>query len=134
MGFIGDDREVQRVVEFVNDHPARFVFLAVGSPRQEIVALRVRQHGGACGIGLCIGNSLNFLAYPESRAPAWIGRLHLEWLHRLMTDPARLWRRYLLDNPAIFGIFLRAALTRTAIGPMAAMGGEGLSVRQPGRP
>lgn len=133
MGFIGNEAEVARVVDFVQQHPARFVFLAVGSPRQEIVALRIRQQGGAVGIGLCIGNSLNFLAYPESRAPGWVGRMHLEWLHRLTTDPLRLWRRYLVDNPAIFAIFLRAAMTGTAIRPIATMGGEGLVVRPPSR-
>lgn len=115
MGFIGNEAEVARVVEFVVSHPARFVFLAVGSPRQEIVAYRVHQHGGATGIGLCIGNALNFLAFPDSRSPRWISRVHLEWLHRLCLDPGRLWRRYLVDNPVIFLLFLKAFLAGRAI-------------------
>ncbi|MFO1153012.1 MAG: WecB/TagA/CpsF family glycosyltransferase [Rhodospirillales bacterium] len=130
MGFIGDEVEVERVVQFIVDHPARFVFLAVGSPRQEIVALRVRQRDDATGLGLCIGNSLNFLAFPESRSPRWVSRLHLEWLHRLMSDPARLWRRYLVDNPAIFAMFIKALIAGRAIEPTAGTG-EGPGSRGP---
>ena len=131
MGFIGDEAEVARVVDFIVSHPGRFVFLSVGSPRQEIVALRVRQHGGAVGIGLCVGNALNFLAFPGSRSPRWVSRLHLEWLHRLFTDPTRLWRRYLVENPAIFPLFVKALFAGRAIEPMSGMGGEGVSPRGP---
>ena len=131
MGFINDESEVARVVEFIVSHPSRFVFLAVGSPRQEIVALRVRQHGGATGTGLCIGNSLNFLAFPESRSPGWVSRLHLEWLHRLFNDPARLWRRYLVDNPAIFLMFVKALVAGRAIEPISAKSIDSLVPRGP---
>jgi exopolysaccharide biosynthesis WecB/TagA/CpsF family protein len=131
MGFIGDETEVARVVEFIVSHPGRFVFLAVGSPRQEIVALRVRQSGSASGIGLCIGNSLNFLAFPESRSPRWISRLHLEWLHRLLSDPGRLWRRYLIDNPAIFVMFLKALAAGRAIEPVSGSDNDALVRRGP---
>jgi exopolysaccharide biosynthesis WecB/TagA/CpsF family protein len=131
MGFIGDEAEVARVVDFIVSHPARFVFLAVGSPRQEIVALRVRQRGGVTGIGLCIGNSLNFLAFPQSRSPRWVSRLHLEWLHRLLSDPGRLWRRYLVDKPAIFLMFFRALAAGRAIEPVSGMGSDTLAPRGP---
>ncbi len=131
MGFINDEAEVARVVEFIVANPGRFVFLSVGSPRQEIVALRVRQHGGATGIGLCVGNSLNFLAFPESRSPHWVSRLHLEWLHRLFTDPSRLWRRYLVENPAVFSLFVKALFAGRAVEPIAGMGGDALTTRGP---
>ncbi len=131
MGFIGDETEVARVEEFILAHPGRFVFLAVGSPRQEIVALRVRLRGGATGIGLCIGNSLNFLAFPESRSPRWVSRLHLEWLHRLVSDPGRLWRRYLVENPAIFLMFLRALAAGRAVEPISGGAADPMPPRGP---
>ncbi len=110
---IGSDRdplELRRAVEFVLANPARLIFLAVGSPRQERLAAAIRATGLATGTGLCIGASLDFLAGAERRAPAWLRRAGLEWLHRLGSNPGRLARRYLLDNPPIFALLLRERL------------------------
>ncbi len=110
MGFDRDPRELRRAVEFVLAHPARFVVLAVGSPRQEILAAAIAATGEATGTGLCVGASVEFLAGAQQRAPAWLQRAGLEWLHRLASDPARLGRRYLRDNPPIFALLLRERL------------------------
>ena len=124
MGFITNEDEVNKVVDFIAANPARFVFLCVGSPRQEVVAYRLRQRGGLTGLGLCVGNALNFLAFPETRAPRWASRNGVEWLYRLFTDPKRLWRRYLVDDPLIFAIFAKAMLTHSAIEPSPVMGAD----------
>lgn len=129
MGFINNEDEVNRVVDFVAANPARFVFLCVGSPRQEVVAYRLRQHGGLTGLGLCVGNALNFLAFPETRAPRWVSRCGLEWLYRLSSDPKRLWRRYLVDDPLIFAIFAKATLTHSAIESSPVMGADAVPRR-----
>lgn len=110
MGFDRDPAELRRVVQFVLDHPARLIFLAVGSPRQERLAAAIAATGRATGTALCIGAGLDFLAGAERRAPAWLQRAGLEWLHRLATDPARLTRRYLLDDPPVFALLLRERL------------------------
>jgi N-acetylglucosaminyldiphosphoundecaprenol N-acetyl-beta-D-mannosaminyltransferase len=110
MGFIRDPKAVDNALEFMKSHPARFVFLAVGSPQQEILAQRAACTEGMTGIGFCIGNAINFAAQPTSRAPYWMRRACLEWLHRFYSDPRRLWRRYLLDNPYIFVLCLTAAV------------------------
>lgn len=110
MGFERDPAALQRTVAFVLAHPARFVFLAVGSPRQEILAAAIAATGQATGTGLCIGASLDFLAGVERRAPHWLQRAGLEWLHRLAAHPGRLGRRYLRDNPPVFALLLRARL------------------------
>jgi exopolysaccharide biosynthesis WecB/TagA/CpsF family protein len=96
----------------VVSHPARFVFLAVGSPRQERLAAAIKATGRASGIGLCIGASLEFIAGAQPRAPVWMRRGGLEWLHRLGRDPRRLARRYLLDCPAIFPMLLHERVAR----------------------
>lgn len=124
MGFINREEEITKVIDFVAANPARFVFLCVGSPRQEVVAYRLRQRGGLTGLGLCVGNALNFLAFPATRAPRWASQNGLEWLYRLFTDPKRLWRRYLVDDPLIFAIFAKAMLTRSAIEPSPVMGAD----------
>jgi N-acetylglucosaminyldiphosphoundecaprenol N-acetyl-beta-D-mannosaminyltransferase len=114
MGFERDPAAMRAAVEFVLAHPARFVFLAVGSPRQEMLADAIRATGRATGLGLCVGASLEFLAGASRRAPRWMQRAGLEWLHRLGSDPRRLARRYLVDNPPVFKLLLRERLTRRA--------------------
>lgn len=101
MGFIRDKAAVEAAVDFVQAHPARFVFLCVGSPQQEKLAARIQAAGGATGVGLCLGAALEFVTGAKKRAPAWMQRAHLEWLHRLGSEPRRMWRRYLLEAPRL---------------------------------
>lgn len=108
MGFIGDEMEVEKAIRFVIEHPAKFVFFAVGAPQQELLASKIVGRG-AQGIGLCIGASILFLVGEETRAPLWIQSIHMEWLYRLLQSPKRLWRRYLVDDPYIFYLILKQA-------------------------
>ena len=107
MGFDRDPAEMARAVRFVLENPARYVFIAVGSPRQEQLAAAIVATGAATGTGLCIGASLEFLAGAIPRAPGFMQKAGIEWLHRLMVDPRRLARRYLVDNPVIFRLLWR---------------------------
>lgn len=81
---------------------ARFTLIAVGSPQQELIAAAIKDMPEARGTGLCIGASVDFLLGRERRAPRWMQRLSLEWLYRLLANPRRMWRRYLVDGPRIF--------------------------------
>jgi N-acetylglucosaminyldiphosphoundecaprenol N-acetyl-beta-D-mannosaminyltransferase len=112
MGFAADPAAVAAAVAFVLAHPARFVFLAVGSPQQETLAAAIAATGRATGTGLCIGASLEFLAGVSRRAPDWMQRAGLEWLFRLCSDPRRVARRYLVASPAVFRMLLRARFGR----------------------
>jgi len=107
MGFIHCPLEVAKAVHFVVASRARYTFLAVGSPQQEILARRISRTRGATGIGFCVGASLDFLTGAQERAPSIMQRMSLEWLYRLRSDPRRLWRRYLIDGPEIFRIARR---------------------------
>ena len=68
-GFDQDPAAFAAAVDFVRTHPARLVFLAVGSPRQERLAAAIAAAGDATGTALCIGASLDFLAGARRRAP-----------------------------------------------------------------
>lgn len=103
-GFIHNPTDVAQAVQFVAHARARYVFLAVGSPQQEILAHRIQRLGRAVGIGFCVGASLDFLTGEQKRAPAVMQRFAIEWLYRLSTQPRRLYRRYLIDGPEIFRI------------------------------
>jgi len=109
MGFINDPAAVEACLDFIEKSgPFRFCFLAVGSPQQETIAQALKARGIARGLALCIGASLNFITGHEKRAPLWMQKLALEWLYRLLQDPRRLARRYLLRGPRIFGLLRRS--------------------------
>jgi N-acetylglucosaminyldiphosphoundecaprenol N-acetyl-beta-D-mannosaminyltransferase len=102
MGMLGKADAMAEAAAFVAAARARFTLLAVAMPQQEILALRVAEAGHATGVGLCIGASLDFLTGRKARAPQWMRKASLEWLHRLASEPHRLWRRYLVEGPRIF--------------------------------
>jgi N-acetylglucosaminyldiphosphoundecaprenol N-acetyl-beta-D-mannosaminyltransferase len=109
MGFIKDAAAVEECLSFIESaSPFRFCFLAVGSPQQEAIAQMLRARGTARGLALCIGASLNFITGVERRAPVWMQRMALEWLYRLLQDPRRLARRYLIRGPRIFAHLRRS--------------------------
>jgi exopolysaccharide biosynthesis WecB/TagA/CpsF family protein len=109
MGFEHDPAALEAALTFIEAHPARFTFLAVGSPRQCIVANALARRGIARGIGLCIGASLLFLCGLEKRAPRPVQWAGMEWAWRLAANPRRLARRYLVDSPAIFTLLRQEA-------------------------
>lgn len=109
MGFLKDPASVEETLKFIESaSPFRYCFLAVGSPQQESLAQSLRARGVARGLALCIGASLNFITGHERRAPVWIQKLALEWLFRLMQNPRRLARRYLIRGPRIFAHLRRS--------------------------
>jgi N-acetylglucosaminyldiphosphoundecaprenol N-acetyl-beta-D-mannosaminyltransferase len=128
MDFTGDAAALREAVDFVLRHPARFVFLAVGSPHQEVLAAAIAATRRATGVGLCIGAGLEFLAGAARRAPRWAQHAGLEWLYRLGKEPRRLARRYLRDCPAVFPMLLRERLHHAP----AAGAGSGILGRSAG--
>ena len=131
MGFEHDAAAFASCVAFVCTHPARFVFLAVGSPRQEELAAAIAATGQVTGVGLCIGASLEFLAGARPRAPGWMQAAGLEWLFRLCDNPAGLARRYLRDGPAFLPLLLRTPRPRSGREPAPGLppGGQGAKHR-----
>lgn len=110
MGFYRDPAEIDRCVDFMVAHPARYVFLAVGVPQSETVARRAIERGGATGIGLCVGSSLHFATGVVARAPLVFRRANLEWLYRLLREPRRLAGRYFDESAPVLWIAARARL------------------------
>jgi exopolysaccharide biosynthesis WecB/TagA/CpsF family protein len=103
MGFINDPQALEACLQFVEAaSPFRFCLIAVGSPRQEMVAQRLVQRGRVRGLALCIGASIDFMTGGERRAPAWMQRAGLEWMYRLTQNPRRLAWRYLVRGPKFF--------------------------------
>lgn len=108
-----------RAVDAAIAAQGRFVLFAVGSPQQELLAHEMAARPDARGTGLCIGASIDFLISKQNRAPRFVQRVSMEWAWRLLTNPRRLAKRYLIEGPAIFPMVLRwrrQARKSTAIG------------------
>lgn len=86
---------------------ARLVFLALGAPKQEILAARGRSRTPGLGF-VSIGAGLDFIAGTQTRAPAWVRKLAMEWVWRMMTNPRRLAKRYALCAMVLPGLLLDA--------------------------
>jgi N-acetylglucosaminyldiphosphoundecaprenol N-acetyl-beta-D-mannosaminyltransferase len=89
--------ETGAVVEQIRQSGAEFLFVAMGSPIQEIwIASYLSATGARFALG--VGGAFDHLSGLSQRAPGWMQRSGLEWLYRLLSEPRRLWRRYLIGN------------------------------------
>ena len=77
---------------------ADVVLVAMGNPAQEMWLAEHLQATG-CRLGFGVGALFDFLSGDVPRAPSWVRSARLEWCYRLLREPARLWRRYVLGNP-----------------------------------
>jgi exopolysaccharide biosynthesis WecB/TagA/CpsF family protein len=90
--------EAQTYIDLARQTQPQLIVLGMGMPKQEAVAARLAAVGQPCLI-VCGGAILDFLGGKVSRAPYWLRRLRCEWVFRLMIEPKRLFKRYVLGNP-----------------------------------
>jgi N-acetylglucosaminyldiphosphoundecaprenol N-acetyl-beta-D-mannosaminyltransferase len=81
-------------------------------PRQELVARSLRAQLDYPCLIVCGGAIIDFLGGKTARAPVWMRRLGLEWVYRLVQEPGRLFRRYVLGNPLFLARALRLRLAQ----------------------
>jgi N-acetylglucosaminyldiphosphoundecaprenol N-acetyl-beta-D-mannosaminyltransferase len=105
------DEEQAHIIAQINESGAQIVWIGLGCPKQEQWMLANRGRVNAVMIG--VGAAFDFHAGTLKRAPMWMQRIGLEWLHRLIQDPKRLASRYLIGNTA----FVIAA-TSDLLGPI----------------
>lgn len=91
------DEELGATLSRVREAGAHAVWIGLGAPKQDVMGARMRD-ADAAPLVFCVGAAFDFLSGTKRRAPAWMRRLGLEWLHRLLSEPRRLWRRYLIGN------------------------------------
>ncbi len=89
--------EKQVLIDEIRNSGAQITFCGLGCPRQEIWAYEFKDALSMPVIA--VGAAFNFHAGQLDQAPKWMGRVGLEWFYRLMKEPVRLWRRYVLLNP-----------------------------------
>jgi N-acetylglucosaminyldiphosphoundecaprenol N-acetyl-beta-D-mannosaminyltransferase len=120
--FLGSDSEEQAVVDAVREFAPSLLLVGMGMPLQERwVADRRDQL--AAGVVMTVGALIDHLAGTASRGPRWLTDNGLEWLCRLWFEPRRLWRRYLLGNPAFLVATARQMLAERGRGARDARSG-----------
>lgn len=98
MGFEKNEDEIEKIVALCNEWKANLVVLSLGAPKQELLAVRI-QSRIECGVLLCFGASVDFYAGAVQRAPHVVRKIGMEWFWRLVSEPRRMWRRYLVNDP-----------------------------------
>ena len=96
LGFEQDERENEAILERISASCPDLLIVGLGAPKQE---LWVHQHHQVLPVkvALCIGATIDFLAGERRRAPVWMRKTGLEWLHRVASEPRRLAKRYARD-------------------------------------
>ncbi|MCV0395275.1 MAG: WecB/TagA/CpsF family glycosyltransferase [Rhizobiaceae bacterium] len=91
-------REEPAILARIEAERLDVLLVAMGVPRQELwIADRIGP--GHCTMPIAVGALLDFMSGAVPRAPLWMRRLRLEWVYRLLQEPTRLWRRYVVGNP-----------------------------------
>jgi N-acetylglucosaminyldiphosphoundecaprenol N-acetyl-beta-D-mannosaminyltransferase len=93
-----DRTEEKGVIDDINSSKAEILLVAFGAPKQE---LRLAKHREQLTVPILIGVGGLFDFYSDriSRAPQWVREIGMEWVWRLVQEPGRMWRRYIIGNP-----------------------------------
>jgi N-acetylglucosaminyldiphosphoundecaprenol N-acetyl-beta-D-mannosaminyltransferase len=123
-GYLRRDGDEERIIADINRARPDILWLGLGAPAEQAFAARNRDKLRGVGLIKTSGGLFDFVSGKNSRAPAWMQRLGLEWVYRIYLEPRRLAGRYLMTNPhAIFLLLTRTgrsgsgAMTRSVSAP-----------------
>lgn len=109
-GFEKKPEECDRIIDSINNSGATVLAIGAGSPKQEIWIAQHKDRMPNIKIFLAIGATIDFEAGRVKRCPKWISNAGGEWLYRLLIEPTRLWKRYLVDDLPFFLLVLQQRL------------------------
>ncbi len=105
-GFENDIDENRKIVSMIIESHPDILFVGLGAPKQEKWIYKHKdQYHVPVSVG--IGASFEFLSEMVKRAPKWMQDAGLEWFWRLMMEPKRLWKRYLVNDPVFFWLVIK---------------------------
>ncbi|NVK01405.1 MAG: WecB/TagA/CpsF family glycosyltransferase [Oceanospirillaceae bacterium] len=107
-GYFSEDEE-EGVVRQIRESGARLMFVAITSPKKEIF---INRWGSQLGVDFVmgVGGTFDVVSGMTKRAPVWMQNWGLEWLYRIIQEPRRMWKRYLVTNSKFAWLLLRAKL------------------------
>jgi len=109
-GFEMNEEESLDIIKTINDSKATVLAVGAGSPKQEKWIMKYKGQMPVVKIFLAIGASIDFEAGTVKRAPKWMSDNGLEWLYRLLSEPKRLWKRYLINDLPFFLLIIKQKL------------------------
>ena len=109
-GYFGDAEAAAVAREISAARPA-FLVVGISTPQKETF---LAEWAPRMDVGVChgVGGAFDVLAGKVSRAPAWMQRIGLEWLYRVIQEPRRMWKRYLVTNTRFASMLMREWLRR----------------------
>lgn len=109
-GFEKNEHECKEIIELINRSGATVLAVGLGAPKQETWIYKYKNELPNIKIFLAIGATLDFEAGNIKRSPRFISEIGLEWLYRMIVEPKRLWKRYLIEDLPFFWLILRQKL------------------------
>jgi len=110
-GYFTDDDEDQ-IAESINQSGAKILFVAIPSPAKENFIKRQKTQMPNINLLMGVGGSFDVVAGKVKRAPRWMQDRGLEWLFRLIQEPRKMWRRYLIGNLKYIRLAFREYIRR----------------------
>ena len=108
--FDKDEQECMEIIKMINSSGATVLSVGVGAPKQEKWIYKYKDKLPNIKIFLAIGATIDFEAGNIKRAPKIVSNLGFEWLYRLLSEPKRLWKRYLVEALPFFWLILQQKL------------------------
>jgi N-acetylglucosaminyldiphosphoundecaprenol N-acetyl-beta-D-mannosaminyltransferase len=109
-GFENDETECSHILDMINNSGASVLVIGVGAPKQEKWLYKYKDMLPNIRIFMALGATIDFEAENVKRAPKWISKIGIEWLFRLICEPKRLWKRYLIEDLPFFLLILKQKL------------------------
>lgn len=106
------DEEDNEIIDLINQANPDLIWVGLGAPKQEIWMYNHQDKLDGLMVG--VGAGFDYYANNIKRAPGWMQSLSLEWLYRLIQDPKRLWKRYLVYNTRFVYLVIKEAVTGSA--------------------
>lgn len=105
-GFEKDKNEIDKINKMLFASNADMLFVGMGVPKQDIFIYE-NMNKYQIPMSFSIGATIDFEAGIQKRAPKWINRIGMEWLYRLVRDPKRMFKRYIINDMKIFKLAWR---------------------------
>lgn len=101
IGFEKDKTEIEHINKILFDSKADMLFVGMGVPKQSVFIYE-NMHKYQIPMSFSVGATIDFEAGVQSRAPKWVNKIGMEWLYRLISNPKRMFKRYIVDDLQIF--------------------------------
>tara|TARA_B100000427_G_C15372421_1_gene534945 strand:+ start:36 stop:779 length:744 start_codon:yes stop_codon:yes gene_type:complete len=107
-----DKSDEKEIVSNISNSGANILFVAMSSPKKEIFLNAYKQQLKSINFIMGVGGSFDVIAGKVKRAPIWMQRIGLEWFYRVVQEPKRMWRRYLVGNSKFIWLVFKEYFNR----------------------